>query len=365
MALLISEPTLLLDQQKCLNNLDVMLAKCQKLGLDFRPHFKTHQSIQIGRWFRERGIHKIATSSLKMAEYFAQDNWTNITVAFPTNILEIDRINRLASKIELNLLIQSVDVLEFLNQKLQFPVNAYIQIDLGYGRTGFRSDEMPTINRIVTAIQQTNKIRWKGFLGHAGHSYSAKNISEIRRVHQQALDQMQIIYDYFSARYSSLEISIGDTPCCSSMSSFGCASELRPGNFIFYDLTQQQIGACSLDQIAVAVACPVVAIHQKRHQIVVYGGGVHFSKEVLHHANYGPCYGLVVATTATGWGKPIPNCYVAKLSQEHGTVQCSEAFMQQIKIGDIIYILPVHSCMTANVLKSMQSLDGQQYTMMP
>ncbi|MEM6737764.1 MAG: alanine racemase, partial [Bacteroidota bacterium] len=77
----ITDPTLLLNKDICLRNIERMVAKAKHHNLTFRPHFKTHQSHEIGRWFREYGVDKITVSSLKMAEYFAEDQWGDITVA--------------------------------------------------------------------------------------------------------------------------------------------------------------------------------------------------------------------------------------------------------------------------------------------
>ena len=74
-----------------------MADRAIQYNVRLRPHFKTHQSRQIAGWFREAGINCITVSSLKMAEYFAADGWDDITVAFPVNVLEHERINRLAA----------------------------------------------------------------------------------------------------------------------------------------------------------------------------------------------------------------------------------------------------------------------------
>lgn len=42
-------------------------ANTHKAG--FRPHFKTHQSLEIGSGFKETGIKKITVSSFTMAYY--------------------------------------------------------------------------------------------------------------------------------------------------------------------------------------------------------------------------------------------------------------------------------------------------------
>ena len=83
-------------------------------GLDFRPHFKTHQSAYIGQWIKDKGIEKCTVSSVKMAEYFAAHNWEDILIAFPVNIREASAINGLAESINLQILIYDIDSLNQL-----------------------------------------------------------------------------------------------------------------------------------------------------------------------------------------------------------------------------------------------------------
>ncbi|MBN1949779.1 MAG: alanine racemase, partial [Bacteroidales bacterium] len=94
---LITKPTLLLDKAKCLRNIEKMSHRARRANVGFRPHFKTHQSIEIGNWYRDFGVSRITVSSFDMAEYFARAGWQDILVAFPFNPLEINRLNELAS----------------------------------------------------------------------------------------------------------------------------------------------------------------------------------------------------------------------------------------------------------------------------
>jgi D-serine deaminase-like pyridoxal phosphate-dependent protein len=55
----IMKPTLLLDEEKCRRNIRTMAEKARSSGVIFRPHFKTHQSIEIGNWFREEGYRQL------------------------------------------------------------------------------------------------------------------------------------------------------------------------------------------------------------------------------------------------------------------------------------------------------------------
>ena len=95
----ISEPSLLLDPDKCRANIRRMKTRGEGWGADFRPHFKTHNSRIVGRWFRAEGVNKIAVSSVKMAEYFAADGWEDITVAVVFNVREMDKVHRLMATV--------------------------------------------------------------------------------------------------------------------------------------------------------------------------------------------------------------------------------------------------------------------------
>ena len=101
----VTEPTMVLNEEVCKSNIARMAAKAKAANVVFRPHFKTHQSREIGEWFRASGVDKITVSSLNMAMKFAEWGWNDITVAFPVNCLEHEKINALAAKIRLNLLL--------------------------------------------------------------------------------------------------------------------------------------------------------------------------------------------------------------------------------------------------------------------
>jgi D-serine deaminase-like pyridoxal phosphate-dependent protein len=353
-----TQPTLILDEQKCKANIHRMAEKARRHQLTFRPHFKTHVSQEVGEWFRQEGVNRITVSSFSMAAYFAGSGWTDITVAFPVNIHEIDLINQLAAKIQLNIVVESVFTVEFLNQHLAQPVGVFLKIDVDYHRTGIHWQNTNLADQVLNAIRG-DKLNLKGFLTHAGHSYAARGEKEILQIHESSLEKMRSLKARYTDQYPDLVISVGDTPTCSVAEDFTGVDEIRPGNFVFYDLMQEQIGACNYDQIAVAMACPVVALHPEREEIVVYGGGVHFAKDRLEHDIYGTIYGLAVADKDEGWSVPIPDVFMNRLSQEHGILRAPKEFISQLQVGDFIKILPVHSCMTADLQPHYHTSSGK------
>lgn len=355
---MITVPTLLLDTNKCKDNIQHMAAKAKKHHVDFRPHFKTHQSLEIGKWFKDAGVDKITVSSVAMAEYFSAE-WDDITIAFPTNILEIDRINALAEKITLNIQVESAETMLFLTDHVHYNLNIFIKVDVGYHRTGISPNDTDSINQILHILGNNPLINLKGFLGHAGHTYKCRTKECIKNIQRESLDIMKMMKERYKERFPTIIISIGDTPGCSVAEDFSGADEIRPGNFVFYDLTQKQIGSNEINQIAVAMACPVVAIHKERNEMIIYGGGVHFAKDRLEDVE-GTIYGRVVEKRENGWGEIISGMYIKSLSQEHGTVAVPQTLIDQYKIGDILYVLPVHSCMTSNSMRSYLTLDGRK-----
>lgn len=354
----IIKPTFILDENRCRKNIFEMSQKAKRNNVEFRPHFKTHQSIEIGKWFKEFGVSKITVSSLEMARYFAKD-WNDITVAFPVNILEIETINELANRINLNLLIESKEAAEFLTTNLQSKVVYFIKIDVGYHRTGILPNDFDRIDEILDSTETESKLNFRGFLTHAGHTYHCRSKEDILKIHEESIKILKPLEAKYTKKYTDLIMSVGDTPSCSIAENFSIFNEIRPGNFVFYDLSQNQIGSCEIEQISCAVACPIVSIHKDRNEIVIYGGGVHLSKERMDDEEFEMIYGKVVEKRGDKWGDLISGMFVKKLSQEHGIVAVPKSKIKDFKIGDLLYILPVHSCMTANLLKPYQTTEGK------
>jgi D-serine deaminase-like pyridoxal phosphate-dependent protein len=358
----IIEPTLLLDEAKCRKNIQRAAVKATKHALRFRPHFKTHQSLAIGKWFREVGVRAVTVSSLKMAKYFADGGWDDITIAFPFYAQQVPELNLLASRTHLNLVAVDPESLASLSA-LDHEAGMYIKIDVGTHRTGLHPTDTAAIDQVVHAIMDRPKLQFKGFMAHAGHTYHVRGSTAINQITADSIQAMQEVkercVEQFGLQGEQVEISIGDTPGFSVGEGFGGVDEIRPGNLAFYDVMQTQIGSCSWEQIAVAMACPVVAKHADRCEVVIHGGAVHFSKDHITDENGQHSFGAVVQFGEGGWGSPIAGAKVVRLSQEHGIIQTTPEEFDRFQLGGTVGILPIHSCLTADAMKSYTTLDGK------
>jgi D-serine deaminase-like pyridoxal phosphate-dependent protein len=326
----------------------------------FRPHFKTHQSQEIGRWFRDYQIDKITVSSLRMAMYFAVDGWNDITVAFPVNLLEKDIINDLSSRLTLNLIAEDPIVLQQLDHVTQHRVGIFLKIDTGTHRTGLDPEDIASVDECVRAIAQSRHLVWRGFLSHAGHTYQVRHqIPDIRKIYENALAGVVALRDNYKSQYPDLLISFGDTPGASMIEDFNNIDEMRPGNFVFYDIMQEQIGSCSIDDIGVALICPVVVEHPERQECVIYGGGIHLSKDSILRDDHRATFGSVVPYSQGRWEASQEQGFVRTISQEHGMIQKASNGLP-IKPGQLVAILPVHSCMTAQCMGAYVDSEGNR-----
>lgn len=377
----ITRPTLLVDEDKARRNIARMVDKARQSQVRLRPHFKTHQSQAIGRWFREAGIEQITVSSLEMAEYFAADGWHDITIAIPCNVAELEALQRLAQQVKLGILVDTTETLEFLLGEVTQPLQVWVKIDVGYGRAGVPWTDKDTVEDMVRRLTvgpedgATHRMQFAGLLTHAGHSYAASGTPEIQEITNTSLDRMRSMQSMVESTFSqACPLSIGDTPSCGSLQEFSGVDEIRPGNFVFHDVMQLNLGVCHSDDIAVAVACPVIARYRQRHEVLIHGGAAHLSKEALRPAasmvrhglpgQQSALFGLVVdqsvSASAATWGGIRPDAVVTDLSQEHGVLKVADSFWEHCPIGQALLILPVHSCLTADLFPAYISLQGNR-----
>lgn len=342
-------PVLRLNSEKAKANIKRMALKARELNLEFRPHFKTHQSVEIGNWFREYGVHGITVASLSMAEYFAKAGWDDITIAFPVSLLDMSRIEKLSSICNVKFLINNLEVANYLEKHISKELSLYIEIDPLYGRSGVSISNNNEIHELVEFVKKSINLHFVGFYSHAGQSYKCQGKEDIRKLTVPLISKISLLKEKFGGK-----LCWGDTPSCSILESFGNIDQISPGNFVFYDWMQSKIGSCSSKEIAVKMLCPVVAKFNDRQEVLIHGGAVHFSKEFILQNDDKPNFGQVYTP-----GFDNESSYLKSVSQEHGIVTCSKALFRTIKVGDVLEIFPIHSCLTANLMGAYSTESGE------
>jgi len=357
----ITRPTLMVNPRVARRNIRAMVEKFSRLKIRLRPHFKTHQSLEVGRWFKKEGVRAITVSSVDMAARFIADGWRDVMIALPFNPNEVAVINTWPDDLVVHLLVDHVAAVDRVSGLLKRPVEMWLKIDTGARRCGLVPEDIKPIMDLIHRIGRQPHMHLNGLLTHAGHTYAAATPPGIRRCHRDSLGRMAALRKKIrDAGGPELQISVGDTPACSVCDSFPGVNEVRCGNFVFYDVMQYRLGSCRLRDIAVRLVCPVIGSYPERGEVVVHGGKVHLSAESIIGDEGEPFYGLVAAFHATDpWPTPLPRARVRSLSQEHGVVCLGKRRAARFLPGDLLAVLPVHSCLTADLSTRIIDLRGR------
>ena len=330
-----------------------MQMKCEESSCTLRPHFKTHQSLQIGRWFREQGVKGITVSTPAMALYFAEDGWDDITIAFPFYRAQIEAIKTLQKKAHLRLFIHNENDLHFLNNELKKPIRFYIELDNGYKRSGISTAYQDKIEGMIRVADKLSLVHFHGFYMHDGRTYQCRSGNEILKSIETSIQLMEIMKE----RYPDANIAMGDTPSASILPSLEFLEECTAGNFVFYDWMQYQIGSCSLDDIALIHVLPVAQSFPNENRAICHGGAVHCSKDYILDEDESKNYGQLVSLDNEN-SVNVLNGKLQSLSQEHGMLTVGDK-SKNFLLDDYVCIIPIHSCLTANLYDHYRTLNGE------
>ena len=354
--------TLLIDRHRAEANIARFVDRAAAAHVSLRPHFKTHQSAAVATWFRTAGLARATVSSLGQATYFADHGWSDLTLAISANPLEVADYSDLAARISLGLLVDNSETVARLASDLTSTIRIWLEVDVGHGRTGIPWHHAPRLADLAEQVTAAGNLELVGLLAHAGQTYAAADGGEAAAVFHATRERLQGCRDELARTgFTGLLISAGDTPGFAAVADWTGLDEARPGNFVFHDLMQMAAGACTGQELACAVGCPVIGVYPERGEVVVHAGAVHLSKERLSDL-HGDCFGCLMSLDEGGFGGLLEDWSLTNLSQEHGIVTArgtaADNRLRQLRPGDLVLVAPVHSCLTCEQFGSYRTLDG-------
>lgn len=344
-------PALILDLDKLERNITHMAARAERLGVALRPHIKTHKCLEIARLQRRAGARGITVSTLTEAALFAESGFDDLTWAFPVPLGRIGEARRLAESVDLGLVVDCAETVEALEAS-RHPFHVWLKVDCGYHRAGVDPGS-PLALELARGLFGSPTLHFSGILTHAGHSYAARSRNELQRIAAEERDVMT----RFAAKLKENgnrppAVSIGSTPTMAVAEDLEGITEIRPGNYVFYDYTQTVLGSCRVDDCAVTVLSSVVSSRPSTDQAVIDAGALALSKDT------GPAHGPQATMGRIFDDYEAANVSselrVLSLSQEHGILS------RAIPVGSTVRILPNHSCLTAAQFDEYAVARGEQ-----
>lgn len=356
-------PALVLDKQRLEANCTRMAERAHAAGVRLRPHLKTAKSAEVAKVATAGQFGGITVSTLAELDYFFHAGFTDLTYAVSIVPAKMDAIERLLAKgARIQILLDSINTATELATRISHfggRIPVLIEIDCGGHRAGISPDN-PQLLAIAQHISTAPHLALEGVLTHAGHAYHASTLAE--RTHIAMTERDAAVHAAERLRRNGFHcptVSIGSTPTALTDIPLDGVTEIRPGVYVFFDLSQAQLGVCAIDDIAVSVLATVIGHHREAGHLLIDAGALALSKDVSA-SEFAKDVGYGLACDAQG--TLLPGLYVADVHQEHGFVRSAagELPFERFPIGSRLRILPNHACMTVAPYAEYHVFDHRQ-----
>ncbi|HKJ44191.1 MAG TPA: alanine racemase [Balneolales bacterium] len=350
-------PAFLIDLSKLQANSTHMIRKAEEYGVKLRPHVKTHKTIEAAKYQLGDSLTRITVSTLAEAFFYQENGFQDITYAFPITRDKLDNAALLTRKLKhFHILLDQYDTFEKVQEygyEHDITFSVYLIVDSGARRAGVNPED-PRSLQLARALQEAKNIYFQGILTHAGQSYHCKTIMEVKKVAEiEHKVMVRFAEQIRSSGIECREVSIGSTPTCMHADNWEGVTEIRPGNYVFFDKFQSDIGSCSLSDCSASVLTRVVGHYPDHNRMLIDAGALALSKD------QGATH--ILDEVVYGFVKNHPELNITRLSQEHGFIESDDTIQfSNYPIGSFLEIIPNHSCLTAALFPVYHVVDNDQ-----
>jgi D-serine deaminase-like pyridoxal phosphate-dependent protein len=351
-------PSVLVDKARLERNVDRMQAAVNTRGIRLRPHAKTHKSPLLARLQIDRGAVGICCAKLGEAEVFADAGIDDIRLPYPLNPVNSQRVLDLLDRTRLSFIVDDLDVARGWSSALGGSgreVDVLVKVDVGFHRCGI-DPEHPQAAEMIARVAELPGLRFRGLLSHAGHAYGAASEAEAAAI---AAAEARLLTE-LAAAVQRLgppveEISVGATPTARFSVQQAGITEMRPGNYVYYDRTQVGLGSATWDDCALTVLARVVSTPAP-DRVILDSGSKTLTNDLARGMSAG--YGAVCVDLDSRI--PDDSLLVERLSEEHATVRITGGTSpaRQLKSGDLVRVVPNHSCVVSNLVDAVWLVGG-------
>jgi len=348
-------PQVVIDRARLMRNIDRAQQLASKAGVALRPHAKTHKSPVVAKWQIDRGAVGVCCAKVGEAEVFVAAGIANIRLPYPVSPSNASRILALLDRAAISIIVDHLDVARGWSEAMVRAgrtLDVLIKVDVGFHRCGIDPDGDAL--GFVQRVSALPGLRLRGLLSHAGHGYHASSDDELRAVAHGEAETLTSLRDRAAAAGIPIEeLSVGATPTLRFSAAERGLTELRPGNYVYFDRTQLALGSATLDDCALTVLSSVVTQHEGR--IILDAGSKTLTNDQARGITAAPGYGAVLTPDGAAIDDGLT---IERLSEEHATVRVTGA--TTLKPGDRVRIVPNHSCVVSNLVNEVRLVDGDR-----
>ncbi|KAK7205964.1 putative serine dehydratase domain-containing protein [Myxozyma melibiosi] len=373
-------PSFIVDMETVRANCKRMLDRVEALDLNlrFRPHIKTHKTIEITQLELGNGEkHKsvVASTIREIRGVFplvVSGMVDNVLYGVPPAKSKIPTLAEISSSMaahgaKLLLMIDSLDQLhvleEYRSKNPDIPVwSIFLKVDIGDHRAGQEVTASSFETLIEEAVSdQKGYVSLFGLYVHRGASYDSSGAYDARAHLQLEVQGVKtaamIAQKYTSSRFV---LSMGATPTAQivdkevedwmkDLQSYGDV-EIHAGNYAMLDIQQVATGLVTVSDVAGKVVAEVLSYYKDRDEYLVDAGVLALAREP------GRIPGIALID-----GQPLSGkrWVLTRVSQEHGIISRREDAVNVAEstgsateswgIGEKVLLLPQHACITSSM----------------
>jgi D-serine deaminase-like pyridoxal phosphate-dependent protein len=333
----IPSPAVTIDLDIAQKNIFQLIERAKKANIKVRPHMKVHKSAYFAKKQIEAGACGVTTAKLSEAEVMVANGIDNILIAYPVFGKEKwERFGSLNRKANLVVTVDSLEIANGLNEigDQDHPVHVLIEVDFGIHRCGVQPGE--EFIKFASKIKEMKGLRIDGVFTYNGLIYASKSIDEIR---QSAESEAKLLLDcqrrLQELGIATLTLSGGNTPDILALDKMKGITEIRPGNFLYNDVSGMDLGVAAEQDCALRILATVVSVPCAGHATIDAGSKTLTSDGAAKSSGYGYIVGM-------------PDVKLVKLNEEHGYLSYAPC-IRSFKVGERIEIIPNHACVISNL----------------
>jgi D-serine deaminase-like pyridoxal phosphate-dependent protein len=340
----IATPYVAVDASRVHSNIQRAQAAAEACSARLRPHIKTHRVLWIARRQLAAGAFGLCCATVAQLEA-VRELTEQALVSSP---VQVDAANwcaiRSISRPGFLFSAASESSLRALRSALgpQLEAQLLLDVDVGCDRGGLNPEECGAM-----AYKARNLgLEVVGALGYPGQGYTPGRQAEAASTERDLLERAGV--DLQRAGFDVQHLSAGSTPTMPYMRA-GCATEFRPGTYIFGDVQQIVLGAIQSRDVALHVIATVLA--QRDGQVVLDAGAKVLGRD---HPDWLAGHGLLADYPGTTISKLYD--HHAVVTQEHGS--------PSFRVGERIRVIP-NNVNSAMALRRRIWLAEDYSTMQP
>src|SRR3954452_11839585 len=342
-------PCLVVDLGRLERNLRSWQEAVTAHGVRFRPHIKTHKTIEIARMQRAAGAAGITTAKVSEAELYVDAGFDDVVVAYPVVAEQAcARLARIAARARIGGNVENHAAARRLSSAAVSggaELGVFVDLDTGLGRCGVPAGDPTLVDALADSVRGLPGLRLLGITSYRGISYPGGDgdAAVSGREEGEAVAA--------AARRLGLDdAAAGSTPTGRAVAAVPGVTEVRAGTYVFNDLMQLGNGSSRPQDVALSILTTVVSSNREG-RVTVDGGSKTFSGDVVLDDG-----GRMVARSVDG------SIVLDGLTEEHGVGRTQ----RPVAVGERIAFHPAHVCTTVNLSDELFAMrDGRVEAVWP